>query len=165
VQRELGFGVGAGDPYSASAENKKQLGSAQRGIVNTAGTQLYAGSTVNAESSARSQYDKAQKGLEDEFAQAQAAYDRGLARSTRDEQLGALAIKEGAIGRAAASEPESLGVGGGGGRRAGAARSGRGRVGGPGRDGRNVRRPGQARRLNAQARGLNARINRGRGRI
>lgn len=164
AQRELGFGVGADNPYSRSAENKSTLESNKRGITNTAGNQLYAGSTLNKQSAARSAYDKNQKALEDSFAEAQSAYNRGLARTSRDEQLGGLAIKEGAIGRAAASEPEPLGVGGGG-RRKGVVRTGRGRIGGPGRDGRNVRRPGQARQLNAQARGINARINRGRGRI
>lgn len=161
AQRELGFGVGADDPYSRSAENKTTLESNKRGITNTAGNQLYAGSTANKQSAARSSYDKVQKGLEDSFADAQASYARGQARTTRDEQLGNAAIKEGAIGRAAASEPEPLGVGSGG-RRAGVSR-GRGRVGGPGADGRNVRRPGQARRLNAQARAINAK--RGRGRV
>ncbi len=163
TQRDLGFGVGADSPYSQSAENKDALAVNQRGITNAAGGQLYSGSTLNAQSGARSEYDKTQKSLEDSYAEAQSAYARGQARTTRDEQLGQAGIKEGAIDRAAASEPEPLGVGGRG--RRGAARTGRGRVGGPGRDGRNVRRPDQARRMNAQARRLNAQVGRGRGRI
>ena len=154
AQRELGFGVGADDPYSASAKNKTQLASNQRGITNTAGNQLYAGSTANKQSGARSQFDETQKGLESSFADAQSAYARGQARTTRDEQLGQAGIKEGAIGRAAASEPQPLGVGGGRGRSA----RGRGVV-----EGRNVRRPAAARAMNAQARAVNAR--RGRGRV
>lgn len=164
AQSELGFGSGVSNPYSRSAENKTQLESNQRGITNTAGNQLYAGSTLNAQSAARSSYDKNQKALEESYADAQNAYTRGVAEAGRDELSGQNAIREGAIERAAASEPESLAVGG---RRAGA-RSGRGRVGGPGRDGRNVRRPGQARKMNAQARAINARVNArsgGRGRI
>lgn len=167
AQSELGFGSGAGNPYSRAAENKTQLESNQRGITNTAGNQLYAGSTLNKQSAARSSYDKNQKALEDSYAEAQNAYNRGVAKTARDESLGQSAIREGAIGRAAASEPEPLGVGGG--RRKGVARRGRGRLpGGPGRDGRNVRRPGQARTMNRQARAINARVNRrnrGRGRI
>lgn len=164
AQSELGFGSGAGNPYSKAAENKTQLDSNQRGITNTAGNQLYAGSTINKQSDARSSYDKNQKALEDSYAEAQGAYTRGAAQTGRDESLGQQAIREGAINRAAATEPEPLGVGGGG-RRAGVAKPrGRGRVGGPGADGRNVRRPGQARALNTRARAINARIN-GRGRV
>lgn len=162
AQRELGFGTGADNPYSHAAENKAAFDANKRGITNTAGNQLYAGSTINKQSAARSSYDKRQKQLEDSFAEAQAAYNRGIARTNRDEQLGMAAIKEGAISRAAATEPDPLGVG-----------RGRGRVAGrrPRRivEARNVRRPQQARRLNARARNINARINqinrRGRGRI
>jgi hypothetical protein len=154
AQRQLGFGAGADDPYSATAQNKTTLANNQRGVSTTAGNQLYSGSTANAQSAVRSEYDKRQKGLEDEFAQAQADYTGGVARTTRDEQIGVGGIKEGAIGRAAASEPAPLGVGRG---RA----PGRGRPGGI-RESRNVRRPAQARAMNAQARKLNAR---GRGRI
>jgi len=159
AQNELGFGAGKDNPYSASAENKSLYTANKRGITNTAGNQLYAGSTINKQSAARGNYDKRQKQLEDSFAEAQSAYNRGVARTSRDEALGRAAIKEGAIGRAAASEPQPLGVGGG--RRRG---RGRGRISGP----RNVRRPQQARRLNARARNINARLNRrnrGRGRI
>lgn len=167
AQSELGFGSGASNPYSRSAENKDTLASNQRGITNTAGNQLYAGSTLNKQSGARSDYDKNQKALEDSYAEAQSAYTRGVAKTGRDESLGQNTIREGAINRAAASEPEPLGVGGSGGRRKGVTR-GRGRVsGGPGRDGRNVRRPGQARTMNSQARAINSRVSgrRGRGRV
>lgn len=152
AQRELGFGVGAADPYSATGENKKQLTNTQRGIGTTAGNSLYAGSTLNAQSQARTSYDKTQKGLEDEFAKAQTDYTGGVARTTRDEQLARTGIKEGAVGRAAESEPKPLAPG-------------RGRVGGI-REGRNVRRPAQARAMNARARAINARVkNNGRGRV
>lgn len=164
AQNQLGFGSGVGSPYSLAAENKNTLDVNRRGIVNTAGNQLYAGSTVNKQSAARSGYDKNQKSLEDQFSEAQSAYNRGAAQTSRDEALGQTAIKEGVINRAAASEPEPLGVGAG----RGAPRTGRGRIGPPrpGREGRNVRRPAQARTLNARARGINAQINgRGRGRV
>lgn len=157
AQRELGLGVGADNPYSAAAENEALLATNKRGITNTAGNQLYAGSTLNKQSAARGEYDKRQKQLEDSFAEAQSAYARGLARTGRDEALGGAAIKEGAIGRAAASEPQPLGVGRGRGR-------GRGQI----REPRGVRRPQQARLSNSRARQLNARLNRrnrGRGRI
>jgi hypothetical protein len=156
AQRQLGFGVGASDPYSATAQNKTNLESNQRGITNTAGNQLYAGSTANALSGARSSYDQTQKGLEDEFAQAQADFNSGTARTTRDEQLGMAGIKEGALERRVATAPKPLGVG----TRRGAAR-GRGRV----TEARGVRRPAAARAMNAQARAINARARRGRGRV
>lgn len=154
AQRELGFGVGADDPYSATGQNREQLTRAARGITNTAGNNLYAGSTANAQSQARGEFDQQQKGLEDEFARAQSAYASGTARTTRDEQIGSAAIKEGAIERRAATEPQPLGVGAG--------RRGRGRI----NEGQNVRRPAAARAMNAQARKLTGgRAGRGRGRI
>lgn len=163
AQRELGFGVGAGDPYSRSAENKDSLASSQRGITNTANNQLYAGSTLNAQSAARSAYDKQQKGLEDAFTEAQTDYSSGTAKTARDEALEREAIKEGAIGRAVAAEPEPLAVGPVGRRVGTVRRAGRGRVT------QSVRGPGRARQLNARASRLNARArvlnNRGRGRI
>lgn len=160
AESALGFGAGAGNPYSAAAENKNTLESNRRGITNTAGNQLYAGSTANAQSAARGSYDKQQKALEDQFSESQSAYNRGVAKTARDEQLGDAAIKEGAISRAAASEPTPLGVG------TGRRRTARGRLpSGPGVDGRNVRRPRQARVMNAQARAINSRVGAGRGRL
>lgn len=157
AQRQLGFGVGADDPYSGTAQNRKQLATDQRGIGTTAGNQLYAGATANAQSQARSSYDQTQKGLEDEFAQAQTSYTGGVARTARDEQMGAAGIKEGALDRRAATTPAPLGVGGRG-------RGGRGR--GAIREGQNVRRPAEARKMNAQARAITARLNKGgRGRV
>lgn len=128
TQRRLGFGVGAGDPYSAVEENKRRLTSNQRGIGTTAGKQLYSGSTLNARSQARRGYDKTQKGLEEELAEAQADYARGTAQTTRDEQLGGTGIKEGALERAAATTPKPLGVGRGRGRNARKPSRGRGRI-------------------------------------
>lgn len=157
AEQELGFGAGANNPYSQAAQLKEQHTANARGITNAAGNQLYAGSTANQQSAARQDFDAGQKQLEDTYAQAQGAYATGTARTDRDFSEGMGAIKEGAIGRALASEPEPLAVGGGQGR-------GRGRAG-VGAEGRNIRRPAQARRLNAQARAINARINsRGRGR-
>jgi hypothetical protein len=149
AEQELGFGAGASNPYSRAAENKQQLTNDQRGITNAAGNNLYAGSTLNAQSQARSGYDKTQKGLEDAYAGAQADYTGGTARTARDEQMGLASIKEGAIGRASSTDPAPLGVGGG-----PAARRGRGRV----VEAQNIRRPGQARAMNAKARAINARL-------
>jgi hypothetical protein len=150
AQSQLGFGTGTDNPYSATAENKTALTNNQRGIGTTAGNSLYSGSTLNAQSQARSSYDKTQAGIADEVAQAQSDYTGGTARTARDEALGQAGIKEGAIDRAAASDPALLGVGKG---RA----PGRGRLGGP-REGRNVRRPAAARATNAKARAINSRL-------
>lgn len=145
AQNELGFGAGADNPYSRNAENRTNLANNQRGITNTAGNQLYAGSTINKQSAARSEYDKTQKQLEDSYAEEQAAYNRGQAKTTRDEQLGMTAIKEGALNRAAASEPAPIAPG-----------RGRGRV----------RRPQRRTPMvgigafGIQARAVNARVNR-----
>ena len=149
AQQELGFGAGASNPYSQAAQLQKGFEANKRGITNTAGANLYAGSTVNAQSAARSQYDTGQKKLEDSYAEAQSAYNRGQARTQRDLAQGEAQIKEGAIGRAVASEPQPLAVG-------------RGRRAGPPiiRERRNVRRPRQARQFNAQARAINRRVNR-----
>jgi hypothetical protein len=160
AQNELGFGAGADNPYSRSAENKEALGNNKRGITNTAGNQLYAGSTANKQDAAASEYDKNEKALEGSYAEAQAAHNRGVAQTGRDEQLGLTQIREGAVNRAAASEPAPLGVGGTAGRRAAVAR-GRGRAA---TEGQGVRRPNQARQLNARARAINAKVNRNRGR-
>lgn len=124
AQSELGFGLGTENPYSQVAENRRGLAANQRGIVNTAGNQLYSGSTLNARSEARSGYDRSQKAIEDKIAQAQADYNQGQAQTTRDEQTGLVGIKAEAVDRAAAAEPAPLGVGS---RRP---TRGRGRVGG-----------------------------------
>jgi len=140
AQNELGFGAGVGNPYSAAAENKTALVNRQRGIANSAGNQLYAGSTLNKQSAARSDYDRNQKDLEDSFAQAQGAYTGGIGQTGRDEALGDAAIREGAITRAAASEPAPLAVGRG--------RGGRGRIGAG-----NTRRPQARTRQTYRGRG------------
>lgn len=122
-QRESGFGLGEGDPYSEAAKLKEQRDNARRGTLNTAGNQIYAGSTVNRLRGANRQYDVDYKRLQDQFAQAQAAYGRGVGRTARDAQQGLSAIKEGAIDRRAASEPQPLAAGSGlRGRRRGAGR-------------------------------------------
>lgn len=126
AQDRLGFGGGSANPYSDSAENKQDLTNTNRGIANTAGNSLYAGSTLNARSQARSQYDKNQKAIEGAYSEATDAYTGGLAQTGRDESLGGLAIKEGAIGRAAATEPAPLAVGRGRGRAA--SKAGRGKA-------------------------------------
>lgn len=157
AESELGFGTGADNPYSRTAELKQQSEATRRGITNTAGNQLYAGSTANAQSSARSEYDKGQKQLEDSYAQEQSEYNSGIARTSRDEALGMRGIKEGAIERRLASKPPSLAVGPGGG--------GRGRTPGAISERQNIRRPAPARALNARARAINARLDSRRGRV
>lgn len=121
AQGELGFGLGAGDPYSALAENRTRLESDRRGIRNTAGNQLYAGSVINAQSAARTAFDRRQKDIDSAIAEEQSDFNRGQLQTSRDEALGNAAIKEGAIKRAAATEPQPLAPGRG-------RRRGRGRM-------------------------------------
>lgn len=123
AQSRLGLGTGAANPYGASAENKENLTNVTRGILNTAGNSLYSGSTLNATRAARSTYDKAQKRIEDEYAEAQNRYTGGVAGTARDEAIGQAGIKGEAIERAAATEPAPLAPGG---RRR--SRTGRGRL-------------------------------------
>lgn len=162
AENDLGFGAGASNPYSQTAELRSQADSQRRGITNGAGNQLYAGATANAQSSARSEYDKGQKQLEDQYAAEQADFASGMARTGRDEALGIRGIKEGAIERRLATEPKPLGVNGG--------RAARGRPSAIAEK-QNVRRPAVARAMNAKARAINARLGggrnqgRGRGRI
>jgi hypothetical protein len=141
AQSELGFGMGADNPYAASTLNRDQLSTNQRGIVNGSGRQLYAGSTLNKQSAARSQYDRNQKQIEDKIAEAQSGYASGTAQTARDEALGVQGIKEGAIERRAASKPAPLRVRGG--------RAPRGRVASINGK-QNIRRPA---RLNGRGRG------------
>lgn len=141
-QAELGLGTGADNPYGDAEENRQNLTNTERGIANTAGNSLYAGSTLNARSQARSQFDKNQKAIEGAYSEAQNAYTGGITRTGRDESLGDLGIKEGAIERAAALEPAPLAVGPG---RRPSARAGRGRASGP------VRVPRQARGMGGLA--------------
>lgn len=135
AQHQLGFGEGASDPYADTGLNKQRLQSDQRGVANTAGNSLYAGSTINARREAASRYDRRQKEIDENVAEAQTDFARGETQTARDEAVGQTGIKEGAIERAAASEPQPLAP----------RRRGRGRAGG--------RAP------------VNNRRNRGRGRV
>lgn len=121
AQHDLGFGAGASDPYAATGLNKQKLASDQRGVANTAGNSLYAGSTINARRQAASRYDRRQKEIDENIAEAQTDFASGQSQATRDEAVGQIGIKEGAIERAAASEPQPLAPG---------RRRGRGRAGG-----------------------------------
>lgn len=110
AQRRLGFGVGAGDPYTSESENKEALTNRNRGIGTTAGNSLYAGSTLNARSQARSTYDKNQKDIEEKEAEARSDYQTGNAQTTRNEETGQLGIKGEALDRKTATEPQPLAV-------------------------------------------------------
>jgi hypothetical protein len=112
AQNNLGFGSGADNPYSATAENKRALAADQRANLNTAGNSLYSGATLNASRQARGRYDRNQKAIEAKASEAQGDYTRGAEQTAREEATGNLGIKEGAISRAAATEPPSLAVGG-----------------------------------------------------
>jgi hypothetical protein len=97
AQHELGFGGGGSDPYGATALNKEKLANQQRAVANTAGNSLYAGSTVNARRQAASGYDRRQKEIDQNIAEAQTDFARGQAKTARD---GALALRAPAPKRA-----------------------------------------------------------------
>jgi hypothetical protein len=123
-QEESGLGAGGSSPYSAAALLKRQRDNGQRGVLTTAGNQLYSGSTLNKSRAVGRNYDEGMKQLEAQDARAQAAYERGTAETNQAYQLGSGGIKEGAIKRAEATEPPPLAAGRGRGR-------GRGRGGQP----------------------------------
>jgi hypothetical protein len=111
AQSDLGFGLGADNPYGAEAENRRRLTADRRGILNTAGNQLYSGSTANARSQAASRYDRREKAIQNEIGEAANAYTGGTAQVGREEQTGQLGIRAGAIERKAATPPQPLAVG------------------------------------------------------
>lgn len=116
AQHELGFGVGASDPYSKAAENLRGYAADRRGTLNGAGNQLYSGSTANALSEGRGRYDRNRDAIGDAATRAQNAYTSGIAQTGRQEALGNARIASGAIERAAKTEPAPLAVGRGVGR-------------------------------------------------
>lgn len=138
AQNNLGFGTGVGNPYSKSAENQRTFAASSRAVPNTAGAQLYSGSTLNAMSEARARYDRNQKAIEAAEGEEENAFNTGNAETAREEALGKTSIAENAIDRAAKSEPALLAVPGS--RRA--KRTGRGRGL---RAGRNVNARGRGR--------------------
>ncbi|HEX7246424.1 MAG TPA: hypothetical protein VF245_12765 [Solirubrobacterales bacterium] len=119
-QEEMGLGEGASNPYSHASQLARERDNNQRGVTNTAGNNLYSGSTVNAQRQTQSQYDEGFNQLTAAYDRSKQAFERGSGKTERDYQQGMAAIKEGAINRALASEPQPLAPGGGGGaRRAG----------------------------------------------
>jgi hypothetical protein len=110
AQSDLGFGLGADNPYSSEAENRRRLAADQRGILNTAGNQLYSGATANARSQAASRYDQREKAIQEKIGEAANAYNAGTAQVGREEQTGRLGIGAGAIERKAATAPQPLAV-------------------------------------------------------
>lgn len=110
-QEELGLGEGASNPYSHASQLSRERDANQRGITNTAGANLYAGSTVNAQRTATRQYDEGLGQLTAAYDRSKAAYERGTGQTDRDYQLGVSKIKEGAINRALESEPAPLAPG------------------------------------------------------
>lgn len=145
-QEEMGLGEGASNPYSHASQLARERDNNQRGVVNTAGNNLYSGSTVNAQRQTERQYDEGFNQLTAAYDRNKAAYERGTGKTDRDYQLGMAAIKEGALNRALASEPQPLAPGGG----AGARRAGV--VARPGRGGRRA----PARRAGARRAGVGA---------
>lgn len=109
-QEEYGLGAGAQSPYSHAAMLKKQRQAGERGVRNTAGVNLYSGSTVNQQAQVTSAYDQQRHELEKAFAGDQEAYHRAASDANRDYELGRNRIQEGALERALESEPAPLGV-------------------------------------------------------
>jgi hypothetical protein len=116
-QEQSGLGpAGADNPYSDAAMLKRQREAGSRGQLNTAGNQLYAGSTLNAQDQIASTYDQGFNALTAADAAGQAAYERGKNTANKGYELGLAKIREGALDRVLQSEPAPLAVGPGGGR-------------------------------------------------
>jgi hypothetical protein len=111
-----GFGAnGANNPYSQASLLATHHEWNERGVLNGAGNQLYAGSTVNAHRQETGRYTTS-------YGQLLQAYEDEKAAKEREETAAGSAYETalknaglGAIGRASATEPEPVAAGGGGG--------------------------------------------------
>lgn len=111
-QEEIGLGEASDNPYSHAAQLARERDNAQRAVTTTAGSNLYAGSTVNAQRQVLGQYDEGLKRLEGSYDQAKADYEGGTQRTQRDYQQGLAAIREGALRRFLQTEPTPIAPGG-----------------------------------------------------
>lgn len=107
-QEESGLGEESTNPYSRAAQLAREYEANQKGITNTAGASLYAGSTINAQRQASRGYDEGFNRLTAAAARSKADYEGGIGRTNRDFEQGLASIKEGALNRALSSEPAPL---------------------------------------------------------
>jgi hypothetical protein len=111
-EEQTGIGAnGANNPYSDAAMLKRQRDIGNRGAVNGAGNQLYAGSTVNAVRGVAGAYDRNLKGLEASFARNQELRRRQQQEAEADYQTGLGSIQESALDRAVESPSEPVAPG------------------------------------------------------
>lgn len=113
LEDQYGFGAGASNPYSDAARLARERDAGQRGALNTAGNQIYAGSTINKERGVAAAYDRNRQALEASYNSKQDQLGRTQAETGQAYQLGLGRIKEGALERALSSEPAPLAVGNG----------------------------------------------------
>jgi hypothetical protein len=110
-QEELGLGAGAGNPYSKMATLGNQRDIGNRAVRNSAGNQLYAGSTVNASRGVASAYDRGRQSIEAAFARGQAAYEQRKREAETGYESGLGELQEGALNRAIAQTPQAAPLG------------------------------------------------------
>lgn len=118
--RQEWYGLGgASNPYSQAALLQHRHEVDNRTVMNSAGNQLYAGSTVDRHAAADRTFDVAYKQLEAAYAAENAKREREEAEARHEWEDEQAAIREGAVGRAEEVEPppapEEGGGGGGGG--------------------------------------------------
>lgn len=105
-QQQFGLGSGGETPYSQAAALKRQRKIGNKSNLNSAGLQLYSGSTINRARGVASAYDRGRQRLEADYARVQERTKQREAQA-RGEYGDALAeAREGALDRAAEQSPE-----------------------------------------------------------
>lgn len=106
VAREDWYGLGGvSNPYSQAALLSHRHEVDQRGVMNSAGLQLYSGSTVNRRAAADRSFNIDLESLRAAYEAERARKDREVESARHDWEREQGAIREGAAGRAAEREP------------------------------------------------------------
>jgi hypothetical protein len=104
--RDEWFGLGeTNNPYSQASllSHRHEVG--KRGVMNSAGLQLYSGSTVNARASTDRTFNIGLESLKAAYEAERARKDRELLQAQHEWESEGNEIREGAVGRVAESEP------------------------------------------------------------
>jgi len=114
-RRRIGLGAGyENNPYSQASLLQRQREIGNRGTINRAGNQLYAGSTVNRLGTVERGYNEGRYNLEQSLAAKEAGWGQQRQEAEAKQQEAQLAAQEGALERAANEAPAPAPVGGGG---------------------------------------------------
>jgi len=113
-RRRIGLGAGyENNPYSQASLLQRQREIGNRGTINRAGNQLYAGATVNRLGGVERGYNEGRYNLEQSLAAKEAGWNQQRQEAEAKQQEAQLAAQEGALERAANEAPAPAPVGGG----------------------------------------------------